>query len=238
MLQPDSPLRRLPRDTDPKHAFYLDGMRHAAEIASLAWERLLATLTKMADSTRREEPSDTQPASAFLDAWSVVDAVDRFRTLWKKAPFGPTEEGDCTFWELTEELRKVRNVGDHLIGHEQQIISADTGAMGTLHWITLDRFDPPSGALCWLRPGFLPKIGVDFGDLSQLYVDPGQRTTAVRLKAGNNTADLTDTMTHLRARVEHLESALTKLFADSPFEERAASDVLACATFTVPKHSL
>jgi len=235
MLQLDSPLRRLPKDIDPKHAFYLDGLRHAAEIASLAWERLLETLTEMADAMRREEASDAHHAAAFLDAWCIVDAVDRFRTLWKKAPFGPTEVGDCTFWEVTEQLRKVRNVGDHPTELVDHILSADTGALGTLHWLTLDDVDPAAGSICLLKPGFLPSVQIDFGDLSRLNIDTTRRTSAVRLQAGKNTADLSETMAHLKARVEHLENALAGQFAGTAETERAPSDLLACATFRAPQ---
>lgn len=235
MLQHDSPLRRLPKDLDPKQAFYFDGMRHSAEVAFLAWSRLRETLAVLADDGRRSTPSQGSHAAAFLDAWCVVDAVDRFRVLWRKAPGGPLEVGDKTFWELTEDLRKVRNVSDHLIGAEQQILAANTGALGTLHWLTLDRFEPPAGAACVLRPGFLPKVHVDFGDLSELTFSPDSRVNAVRLQAGNHTANLSSAMAHLEARVAHLEAALAAQLGADATTELAASDLLACADFSVPK---
>ena len=86
MISRDSILRRLPPELDRKQALFLDGIRHAGEIAGLAYPRLQATLTTIAVEQLEPERADPLFTSAFLDAWSLVDVIDRFRALWLLLP--------------------------------------------------------------------------------------------------------------------------------------------------------
>jgi len=81
----DSPVRRPPEGLSRRQLLILDGLRFAAEMATLAYERLTAELAAIA---RMQGPPSTRAiASAMLDAWSIVDAVHRFNDLcWRIFP--------------------------------------------------------------------------------------------------------------------------------------------------------
>lgn len=78
ILGRDSILKKIPANVSAKQAVFLDGIRHAAEIMDIAYGRLQETLTQLAlhPPTATELPDIS--AHVFLDAWSFIDAVDRF----------------------------------------------------------------------------------------------------------------------------------------------------------------
>ena len=94
MLSENSILLRLPPGINSKQLVFLDGIRHAVEITDLAYSRLESTLTWLVMNTHDSAPEKQTYTSAFLDAWAVVDAIDRFRLLWKELPRAPVAEKD------------------------------------------------------------------------------------------------------------------------------------------------
>jgi hypothetical protein len=104
MIDFNSPLRRLPPQLDRKQALFFDGIRHSVEIVHLAYSRLQHTLTNFALNYEVTPlPSETF-TSAFLDAWAVVDGIDRFRAFWKLMPNterGPLPPGGTKFEEIS-----------------------------------------------------------------------------------------------------------------------------------------
>ena len=63
---------------------YLDGIRYAAEIADVAYERLSEKLRTVAESMK--ETSSRDIAMAIADAWTIVDSVHRFHDLITQLP--------------------------------------------------------------------------------------------------------------------------------------------------------
>jgi hypothetical protein len=115
-VRADTPLKRLPRELDPKQALFLDGIRHATELAEMAYARLVDRLTDLALAGK----SDDNPLALtepYLYAWAVVDSVDRLRGLLRLMP-GLAEGPDAGPWGQlraeTEVIRDLRNVSDHL----------------------------------------------------------------------------------------------------------------------------
>jgi hypothetical protein len=78
-LADDSPIRLPPDRLSRRQLLVLDGLRFAAEMAVLAYERLAEDLTTIAGM--RGSPSTRAIASAMMDAWSIIDAVHRFNDL-------------------------------------------------------------------------------------------------------------------------------------------------------------
>ena len=76
VIPENSPLRNPPADLSRNQVLLLDGLRYAAEMSDVAYERLSGKLQEIARS--RSEPSTRDIAAAMLDAWSVIDAVHRF----------------------------------------------------------------------------------------------------------------------------------------------------------------
>lgn len=81
MFSDGSPLLSIPVAIDAKQALFLDGMRHAAQIADHAYKRLCLALKENATCNANERSCD-RFVPIFLDAWAFIDAVDRFRSLW------------------------------------------------------------------------------------------------------------------------------------------------------------
>ena len=156
MLARDSILRRLPAELNPKQALFLDGIRHAVEIADLAHKRLRETLTHIATVDPNDLDLQTCTTHAFLDAWAMVDAIDRFRMLWQQLPNATPAElppGAEPFKEVSQPFRHLRNVADHLSQRADFVVSKGGAALGTLTWFTGIDLTPPRGWMCTLRPG-------------------------------------------------------------------------------------
>jgi hypothetical protein len=138
MISADSLLKNLPTALDRKQALYLDGIRHSAEIGALAYNRLKLTLTNIA--RMETHPEGHEFTEAFLDAWSVVDAIDRFRALWKLQPFAdnlPLNELGETIDQEFRGVRDLRNLADHLAQRVDYVLSKNGTALGSLKWLTM-----------------------------------------------------------------------------------------------------
>lgn len=159
MLSFDSPLRRLPPQLDVRQLVFCDGVRHAAEIADLAFERLLTTLTHIAIDVAPGPPSGGQSrhfTSAFLDAWAIVDALDRMRVLFGLFPGADVQDGQMRrpgFQDQMQSIRDLRNVADHVAQRVDEVIARRAAALGTLAWFTATSHD--TGVSCAIYPGTL-----------------------------------------------------------------------------------
>ena len=228
MIEADSVLRRLPEGLNSKQTLFFDGIRHAAEIMSLAYSRLTATLTRIAlsDSDRPDYSSDI--TSSFLDAWSLVDAVDRFRALWKALPNARPAQlpvGAKSIDEVTQPFRNLRNVADHLAQRADFVVSKNGTALGSLSWFTGTRQHPLEGWLCAAVPGSAVR-----GSKGS-FVDPFEQgeewpTRNIWLTAGGYRANLSDVLPHVAIRIERLEASIIQSLQGLPNR-----DPMLCPTY-------
>lgn len=86
IISDDSILRQLPPELDRRQVLFLDGVRHTGEIADLAYERLKSTLTQIAIQELSLDELRPFFTSACLDAWALINVIDRFRALWSLMP--------------------------------------------------------------------------------------------------------------------------------------------------------
>lgn len=193
MINPSLSLRHLPAEIEPVQALFLDGIRHAADLSSLAYSRLQTSLESIARLRHRGDQSGdvTEP---FLYAWAFVDSIDRLRLLTKLAPgfeTRPRADGKLGFLAQTEDIRDVRNVSDHLGQRAAYVVKHSGAALGILQWVTpLSRNAVLS---CSIRPGRLRSA------LLPLVTPPDrelENADCIVLSAGEHSADLS------RARVE------------------------------------
>lgn len=215
MLSDNSILRRIPVVIEPKTAMFIDGIRHAVEIIELAYGRLNAALTELAMSPPESEELPSVSTAAFLDAWAMIDSIDRFRMLYQQMPgisFGAPTPGVLTLQEACEPFRLLRNVADHIAQRAEFIVSrGDGAAMGVLTWFTCFQIEPFNAHLCMLRPGTLraiPELGS--GPFSTTFDWP---TSRICLTAGGYEANLSEIRSHIARRVTHLEEQLEQEFA-------------------------
>lgn len=236
MIASDSPLRRLPAGIEPKQALFLDGIRHAAEIADLALRRLAATLTALALS-QGDETQKKDYTAPFLDAWAFVDAIDRLRSLLHLLPGAsrvPRTDGGPPFHEFTQTLRDVRNVGDHLATRADYVVARQGAALGQLSWITVK--DPDAGLLlsCAIVPGTIvdrTNIPLPNPASFEALAIPTDRIT---LTAGEHSVCFNDVMPEVERVVRALEEELARWMKHTNNEGKAAgSDMLFVATLAL-----
>lgn len=228
MLAKDSILRRLPAEVEPKQALFIDGIRHAVEIIDLAYSRLRDTLTYIATENPNTLDLPTVSAHAFLDAWAMVDAIDRFRMLCQQMPGAkqtlPTPDA-VPLKTVTKPFRDLRNVADHLSTRADFVVSRGGAALGTLSWFTGFKVDPPTGWMCTLRPGTIRQEPKQTKEPVTMTVD--WPTDQICLSAGGYTANLSSVLPHIEIRVERLEASIrNSLEKLGKLDAPAASDLL------------
>jgi hypothetical protein len=227
MVKQDSVLRRLPAELDPVQRLYIDGIRHCAEIAELAYPRLQRTLTEIAKQPPNGSATTARIASAFLDAWALVDVIDRFRLLWASLPGIPVKPNQTTrtFAEIAENVRALRNVADHLSQRIPYVIAHKGTALGVLSWFTMLDQQKGEGVICTLVPGTM-------ANQHSNVVNPGSKeielpTGLIQLAAGEHKACLSEILPEMARRIAILESSLEQAFASANLQKsHSGADLL------------
>ncbi|QDV12795.1 hypothetical protein CA51_26810 [Rosistilla oblonga] len=81
MLKPNSVFRELPSALDRKQVLFLDGIGKSYEITAFAYQRLKAMLTTIPNGDLESASCRELYVPALLDAWAIVDSIDRFSAL-------------------------------------------------------------------------------------------------------------------------------------------------------------
>lgn len=234
MITYPSPLYELPRRLGRKEVFFLDGLRHAAQIAEFAYGRLQDTLCEMVDI--KPQVHNRFVTAAFLDAWAVVDAIEKFRDLWQNFPDGGqrTAKND-DFLRLTDRVREIRNIGQHLPNFADKLLEKNAPALGVLTWITFQpHFDPPRYASCVILPGHAVER-----QIRAVHPEPGinyiGRTPQVMLYAGTKSVSLPEMLVVVKNAVRLLESQLPPMRPEvGPPEPRFPADHFMHMEFSAP----
>lgn len=210
MIDFDSPLRRLPPGLSPEQSITLDGIRHAAEVATLAYRRLTQALTQIAIDP--PEPATEQSADAmtavYLDAWAIIDAVDRLRMLVKLLPMDEaTRASHDELDKALQDVRSARNVSDHLAQRISYVVAKGLPAFGALGWFTLTR--EYGGFSCALIPGTF------FEKLSASLVNPAGKpfrppTDMVTMFVGEHRVSLSEAMATGKTMVAGVEAGISQ----------------------------
>jgi len=113
ILGDDSPLHRLPNGLPVKLVQMLDGIRYAVAMADLSYGRLAITLASAFSEDDTRPRSHSLAAAAFLDAWSMVDSINRLRILLTNTIHPNTLPEVKVFLDETKRVREVRNAFQH-----------------------------------------------------------------------------------------------------------------------------
>lgn len=228
MLLPDSPLLNIPSALVKRQAVFLDGLRQSAQIAIYAYERLCRELTVLAFSRANGSGGNAETTGVFLDAWAVVDSIDRFRSLWMLQPETetiPVEFNPVLINGKLQAIRDVRNVYAHIAQKIDQISALNASVSGTLHWVTVMQKDPIAINSHFIRPGVL------HGSLNENILIPSGKvlfthdTGCIALTAGNVKADLSCAYSVICSIVRFAERHLRSKFIGKEFEYRLPSDI-------------
>jgi hypothetical protein len=117
VVSEQSALRKTPSSLSRVQVLLLDGIRYAAEMADIAYERLRSALLKITDM-RPNEATTRDIARAMLDAWSIVDSVNRFRDLIREGGF-PRDVWYNRLMRGTSAVDNLRNEVQHLVARRE-----------------------------------------------------------------------------------------------------------------------
>ncbi len=143
----------------------LDGIRHAADMAAIALDRLWEKLCHI-DNTEAEI-SSADLAEASLDAWSVVDAAHRIGDLIHHLPGLPNAAWKRLFADRMKLAMQFRNDWQHQLDDVERIVGERGQLWGALAWHQ-HRNGQPTG---WW---FLAVIGSDLKGSQWIHGGPAK----------------------------------------------------------------
>lgn len=211
MLSENSSLRRVPASLNRKQAVFIDGIRHSAEIIALAHSRLRSTLTELALNPPSANELPLVTPHAFLDAWALVDAVDKFRLLYQNFPDMIRKAGsEPSLQDAAQSFKKIRDIADHCSAAADRVASKDTAGLGVLTWLTGYQVSPTELWYCTIRPGTLKtEPTLKWPRIETKLTWP---TGHICLLVGGCQANLSEILPHIEKRVKKLESDLDIAF--------------------------
>ena len=83
IIKTDSPLWKLPQGLHPLQGSFFDAIRLSVQFIDVTYLRLNEALTQLTLTTDR---SLQLGPNALMDAWAIIDAVHRLRTLVRRVP--------------------------------------------------------------------------------------------------------------------------------------------------------
>lgn len=135
MISEDSPLMQLPAGFSHRQILLFDGLRYATDIADIAYKRLGQQLQKMDVKFNQDENINSEDiAVTFLDAWSIIDAVYRFRKLIHDFPSLPNSTWKRLFLQRTEDVESLRDGLQHQDEKIPNLITNKGQIWGYLSW--------------------------------------------------------------------------------------------------------
>ncbi|WP_454706564.1 hypothetical protein [Delftia acidovorans] len=150
-----SPLKNPPSNLELANIIYFDALSNAADIATIAYVRLRESLNIIVDK-KNKDLDEFIPC--YLDAWTVVDSIDRFLELVKKNKKRLPIKNDSGLEKLTihtSGIRELRNVADHIAQRIDRLASKKASAMGELSWISSNPTNPQASMKHFVyRPGY------------------------------------------------------------------------------------
>lgn len=236
MFKPKSPFLNIPSNTDQRQAFFLDGIRHAFEIADYAFSRLTTGLTELVQA-HSDSNLPSSYAKYYLDAWAFVDAVDRLLALWKLRPNAQTIPPPWNPENLTkdlEQIRNIRNVSDHLASRAAQVISSGTASLGELSWITVCSIDPTIMKSSLIRPGFLTASIKLQMSLPRENLFVYNSASNILLKSHTYTANLSYAYTRIVDLANYAESSLLAAINSTSSSKPLGADLFAICDLEFP----
>ena len=226
LIPEDSPLRLLPTDLSRRQVLYFDGIRYAAEMVNLAYNRLFAQLMEIGATNRDVTTLDI--ATAMLDAWSIVDSTNRFRDLVEQTPGLRKKPWKHILLAHTSEVDDMRNDIQHMENNISNLADNGRQVWGYLRWAQMNN-GSYTGWWYAMTPGsvFRADQFMEVGPMNLPYgVPPG----AIRLMAFGKDVYLgkcvTAIVTAVEAIVGEIKNGEVPLIGGPAHDERAGGDTI------------
>lgn len=236
ILASDSPLRNIPAALYKNQAIFIDGIRQNAQIAIYAYNRLCQSLTTLAHQKLSNKDIDHDFTHVFLDIWTCVEALDRFRQLWQAQPAADTIPQGYNSAALNVKLqpiRKLRNISSHIAQRIDHIASLNASVSGTVHWLTVMNHEPLEIYTLFIRPSIL------HGGLKTELITPKGKiqfthdTANIVLSAGEHRGNISDAYEFICSVLEFADAHLRSKFAASKFTQRLPSNMFGSAKLDI-----
>ena len=209
IIRTDSVLRRLPSELDPKRRLFVDGIRYAVEMADMAYSRLCQTLLALVVENRgRTDGLGQRIVSSMLDAWSVIDSVQRLRNLLVRTPrLSKRAPPVILFNQCTEKVEELRHIAQHLDEKIYQFVQKEMPIWGSLSWFVMEKPGEDKGFICSIVAGtlFKSKNHPVVNPLGKAFDCP---VDLIELTANECTASLSETMKCVRKLISWIERTL------------------------------
>lgn len=225
IIAPNSPLRRLPAELNLKQRLYFDGIRYSIEMANVAYIRLKDILYNLSiNHTNLDGAHYRHFVPAILDAWSIIDSVERLRGLIRQTPgFKQKSPGLVVFDQKTSSVEALRNSVQHLNHEIEELLKEGLPVWGVLSWVLVSDEQAKKAQCFTLVPGTM------FDRKPDMIVNPLGRSLEIpigliTLKASGHTVCISEVIERVEELTRKVEEQLAKQFVDLP---PAASDMLA-----------
>ncbi len=217
MISKDSSLRYLPDGLTDKQVLIFDGISYSIAMADVACERLYATLHKIAPGDRDLGDRDKTFASAMQDAWSIVDSINRLRTLLARVPgmkqnYAPRQ----VFLRQTKSIEDLRHNIQHVDTEIDALMTSKQPIWGILAWAIVDPAMRKAYSCILVAATQLNARSYNVPDIRNR--DFQAPLDFVTINANGYSASLSDTMRSTMQLVPELEKWLVEQFG--PFKDR------------------
>jgi hypothetical protein len=119
---------QLPGSIEPRQALWLDGVLTSIEMAKVSYRRLQSSLVA--------EQSVDRAAEVSLDAWALVDTLNRLRVLISRLPGLRTKSpGAQLIVRALKPVQDLRNAVQHMDGEIGPLSSAKLPLWGAIAWV-------------------------------------------------------------------------------------------------------
>jgi hypothetical protein len=204
---------------------FFDGIRVAVEMAGHAYDRLAKSLQRAAVADIPDQEAIQLVPLCFLDAWAIIDSVNRLRVLLNRLPqFKKNAHSLQIFLRKTGVVEDLRNTVQHLDTEIDKLSANGLSVWGDLTWLVL--LDATVGKF---KVGLLVS-GTQFGASHAMPnlagVEMHEAVDHITLAADGKEVDLSNVMRAMTTFVEKLEEVLTPQFKQ---HESAPSDYLIIA---------
>ena len=216
MLDPASPLHRLPAGLHRRQKLMLDGIAISIDMATMSYPRLQNSLLAYSRGVAQDQPPPPAlGALVMMDAWMIIDAVNRLRALVEATRGLKRGPAVISFYRSVEDVETLRNAVQHLIGEVEELEKNGRPLWGSLSWSYRESPDAKTGDILLVVPGTIAPTE-DLPMVNPLGKEVEIPIGLATLTAAEVTVCLSDVLQAVMHFAERLERAAATAFAALP----------------------
>jgi hypothetical protein len=211
MISENSPLRRLPDNLNLRQRLILDAIRYGAEMTSSAYYQLQNTLLTFSNWESGDLPENGF-VSAFSEAWSIVDCIDRLQPSIKLLPGRETIRDIDEFFKSAQYVRLLRNSVQHLHARFDRLVSAKQGTWGSISWVSFSGSNKPIPIINMIGTGSM-QGGLEYKMVNPAVKELSSPIGLITLNAHGYSIEIDILLQALSKAISAIEAALAGQFS-------------------------